>query len=401
MVSVGDLFRERYRVIEKVRQAPSSTVYLAMDDQTREVVAVKVFEGISQFQKFQPKFRAEALKLSQLDDKHVVRMITFGFERDSSFLLTEYVAGKTLAEILQERDRLPVAEALRVVQQIGTALEAVRKKVRLHGLLNPYSVLCDTRNNYRLDYDIVGAALAAQGIDAVSREMARYESPEQIEDRDELDSRAEMYSLGIMLFEMISGRVPYDGDDSGQIVSKHLEADTPVLSLYVPESPVEVEELIEQCLQKSRDKRPKSLSSLIQRISRISLESSSSTGSERSRSQSKRSDGVSSPATLVSAKGVVYLVPASKRLIRIGRRDEKSKILPDIDLTNEDPARHVSRRHAQIVVDGDRLYLVEEAGVRSPTAVNAHQLKPGERILLKNGDVIKVAGIELTFKTDR
>ena len=399
----GQYLRQRYRIIERLRQGPSSTIYLAMDEKTREIVAVKVFGGIGQYAGFQRRFRENAEKLTRIEGQDMVRMFDFGFENDRSYMVTQYVPGKTLAEIISERSRLPTHEALGIALQVTKALSAIRQNVSLHGMLNPLSVIQNNQHAYILDYDIATAVLVTEGAGAVSREVARYQSPEQIEEGKKLSSHSDIYSLGVMLFEMISGRVPYDGDNSGQIVSKHLEAYVPSLSLYVPDVPEDASDLVEQCLQKSPSSRPKSYSALLSLIAKaMSVKSSHRRGTSgeppRSSSESREDSGAIL-ATLTSVEGKIYKLPAGQRIIRIGRRDSRNNILPDVDLGEEDRDRHVSRRHAQIIVDAPHCFLVEETGARSPTKVNGKKLNSGDRVLLKDKDKIGIAEIELTFHT--
>ena len=406
----GERLRERYRVIEDLGWGILTGVYLGMDEQTREIVAIHVIEeqqikDFESLQTFDKRFRRAAKKLSGLKDERIVRMLDTGFEGGRGFVITEYVPARTLSEILRQRDRLSAVEALDIVQQVGKALRVTAKAKVVHGFINPKTVLIDRQGKvHLLGLDPSRIVLQNEEAHSKSREIALYISPEQADSKQNLTTRTDIYSIGVVLFEMMTGRVPYDGDSPKQIAMKHITDEIPDISLYRPDAPPVVGQLVNKCLRKEPDDRLSGPSRLISVISKIKAKTdlgpvSPARGSRTPPAESHAMPGGEMPAvSLVSTGGNVYEVPSDQRLVRIGRNDRKSGIHPDVDLSAEDPLKHISRRHAQIVFEDGAWRLVEEHGARGETWVNGSKMGAGKSIVLKDNDKIKLATIELTFR---
>lgn len=392
----GELLGNRYRVMEKIGEGALATVYLSMDQATREIVALKVLESVRRRQKFESRFRREAKLLSQLKDAHIVRIFGFGVDGDLVFIVMEYAPGWTVAELISERGPMPVREALDIVRQTAEGLAVAWRRRITHLDIKPQNLMVDASGFVRImDFGLATTAEDLELSDTGFLGKPHYVSPEQIETREsdlrELDVRADIYSLGAVLYEMLTGRILFDGDSPLEIANKHLRDSVPPVRTYRPDIPPLVEQLVAKCLEKKPTGRFKSPRGLIRAIDKVMD------------TLPEVEEPILPPppvgvyaAVLKSASGREYPLPTGKRLISIGRKSKKG--IPDVDLSLENAARFVSRRHAKIYHKGDQWSIMLDPEARGPTHVNKRKLTPGQRVPLKDGDKLRLAKVELTFR---
>ncbi len=388
----GKLLGNRYRIIEKLGEGVIATVYLSMDQSTREVVALKVLENVGGRQRFESRFRRKARILSQLRDAHIVRVFDFGVDGDLLFIVMEYAPGWTVAELVSKKGPLPVREALDIVRQTAEGLAVAWRKRITHLDIKPQNLMVDADGFVRImDF---GLAMTTEDLKRETGilDKPHYVSPEQVEG-GELDVRADIYSLGVVLYEMLTGRILFDGDTPLEVAHKRLRGSVPSIRTHRPDIPVLVEQLVAKCLERKPADRFKSPQGLIRAVGKVM----------GTLPPPKAEEEMPLPppakvyaAVLKSAGGREYRLPAGKRLISVGRRSKKG--MPDIDLSKEDAAHYVSRRHARISREGDRWYIMLDPEARGPTYVNQRKLTPGTRIPLKDGDKLRLAKVELTFR---
>lgn len=385
-VDVGIVLKDRYKILEKIGRGAIATVWLALDRETNDTVAIKVIENVIDEEKeFVTRFRREAKILNDLNDPRIVRIYDFGAEDDLIFIVMEHVAGKTVAELIRETGPMDVHDALSIVRKVAEGLKVTSRRKILHRDIKPHNLMVTVDGGVKImDFGIAKSTGKLKLTETGFLGTPYYISPEQAEG-EELDVRADIYSVGVVLWEMLTGRVLFDGDSPIEIAMKHIGATVPPLHLYREDIPVAVESLVNKCLRKSPRDRFSTPTALIKAIDAVL---------EHIKEPEKRLEAYE--AALETKGG--RLLPITKPVVSIGRTDAANRIFTEIDLSSEDPGKHISRRHARILRKGQRWFLVEEVGVRHGTYLNGRKISPGVETPLKNGDEIRLAKVRLTFQ---
>src|ERR1043165_5247306 len=223
-----------YKVLRHLGQGGMGSVYLAEDAALGRKVAIKVVaDAIARDAEVRARFLREARLLATVEHPNVVRVYSFAATAERAYLVMEYVEGETLADRIR-RGPLPVAEAREIVATIAGALEAAWEKRIVHRDIKPSNILFDSRGTLKVaDF---GLAKGTEGKDNESSltqsgyllGSPHYVAPEQAQGA-ESDFRADIYSLGVTLFEMLTGRKPFEGNSALAIISKHLHDELPAL----------------------------------------------------------------------------------------------------------------------------------------------------------------------------
>jgi Tol biopolymer transport system component/predicted Ser/Thr protein kinase len=260
MPQKGDVLGGRYVLLERIGSGGYGTVFRARDKSKNRIVAVKILRSeLSDDPDYVRRFRREASIAGLLDSRHIVRIFEAGHaqlrDQDVHFLVMEYVEGPTLHQLLKQKTQLAVPEALEIAAGVARGLEEAHDKGVVHRDIKPKNIFIAEDETVKVgDFGIAGAVdFPSLRPDDPILGTPRYMSPEQcLGKRDEIDIRSDVYSLGVVLYEMIAGRPPFEGDSPSTITYKHIH-ETPVpLGQLVPSAPAEVEALVGCCL----DKRP-------------------------------------------------------------------------------------------------------------------------------------------------
>lgn len=250
----------RYRLLSTLGQGGMGTVYLAEHLERKHKVALKVLlPHLSTDATFLQRFWQEYRTLRSLNHRNIVRVYEFGEWQGRYFIASEYIKGVTLAELLDDGRRFNIKQSIGVVQQIAAALDAAHQRGIIHRDLKPSNVLQETGGRIVLtDFGI--ASIARRNTQLTqSGEMvgtSAYMSPEQINASAPLSYRSDIYALGILTYRMLSGHVPFDGDNHWAVLHAHLNNEPP--SLQPAGVPSAVEGIVMQALRKSPDQRPRS-----------------------------------------------------------------------------------------------------------------------------------------------
>ncbi len=253
----GDVL-DRFRIVEAIGHGAFSDVYLATDPQGRRVVLKCPHEALLGDVSAFDRFRREIEIVRRLDHPGIQRAFDEGEARSRPYLVLEYVEGKTLRSVLRERGRLPVDEAVEIARQLAAAMASAHARGIYHRDLKPENVLITPEG--RVVVTDFGIGLMAGARRLTWRWLTStigtpdYMAPEQVQGKRG-DARTDVYALGVILFEMLAGRVPWEGDDPLAIMGQHVNAVVPSLREIDRTIPPPVEGIVRKCLRKNPDER--------------------------------------------------------------------------------------------------------------------------------------------------
>ncbi len=268
MIKIGMIIGERYEIMEKIGTGGMSDVYKAKDHKLNRAVAIKILkQEFSENENFVSKFRVEAQAAAGLMHANIVNVYDVGEERDIYYIVMELVEGITLKKYIEKKARLSVKEAISIAIQVSLGIEAAHNNRIIHRDIKPQNIMISKEGRVKVtDFGIAKAA-TSNTITSNVMGSVHYTSPEQARGGYS-DAKSDIYSLGITLFEMLTGRVPFNGDTTVAIAIKHIQEPMPSPRDFVPEIPVSVEQIVLKCTQKSPDARYQSMSELIEDLKR-------------------------------------------------------------------------------------------------------------------------------------
>lgn len=263
MVKIGMIIVDRYEILEKIGTGGMSDVYKAKDHKLNRFVAVKVLkQEFSENANFVSKFRIEAQAAAGLMHPNIVNVYDVGEENGIYFIVMELVEGITLKKYIEKKARLSVKEAISIAIQVSMGIEAAHNNHIIHRDIKPQNIIISKEGKVKVtDFGIAKAA-TSNTITSNVMGSVHYTSPEQARGGYS-DEKSDIYSLGITMFEMLTGRVPFNGETTVAIAIKHIQEEMPSPREYVVEIPVSVEQIVFKCCQKSPDRRYQSMGELI------------------------------------------------------------------------------------------------------------------------------------------
>ncbi len=268
MVKIGMVIGDRYEVLEKIGTGGMSDVYKAKDHKLNRLVAVKVLkQEFSENENFVSKFRVEAQSTAGLLHPNTVNVYDVGDEDGINYIVMELVDGITLKKYIEKKSRLSVKEAVSIAIQVAMGLEAAHNNGIIHRDIKPQNIMISREGKVKVtDFGIAKAA-TSNTITSNVMGSVHYTSPEQARGGYS-DAKSDIYSLGITLFEMLTGRVPFNGDTTVAIAIKHIQEELPSPAEYNEDIPISVEKIVLKCCQKSPDRRYQSAAELIADLKR-------------------------------------------------------------------------------------------------------------------------------------
>ena len=268
MIKIGTMIGDRYEVLERIGMGGMSDVYKAKDHKLNRHVAVKVLkQEFSENTNFVSKFRVEAQAAASLMHPNIVNVYDVGEDNGVYYIVMELVDGITLKKYIEKKARLSVREALSIAIQACMGIEAAHNNHIIHRDIKPQNIIISKDGKVKVtDFGIAKAA-TSNTITSNVMGSVHYTSPEQARGGYS-DERSDIYSLGITIFEMLTGRVPFNGETTVAIAIKHIQEDLPSPRDFVPEIPVSVEQIVFKCCQKSPDRRYQSMGELITDLKR-------------------------------------------------------------------------------------------------------------------------------------
>ena len=263
MLNVGVIVGDRYEIVSKVGSGGMADVYKAKDHKLNRFVAMKVMKPeFSSDTNFISKFQREAQAAAGLAHPNVVNVFDVGEDQGVNYIVMELVEGITLKEYISKKGKLTVKEATSIAIQVAMGLEAAHNRNIVHRDIKPQNIIISTDGKVKVtDFGIARAA-SSNTISTNAMGSVHYSSPEQVRGGYS-DYKSDIYSLGITMYEMVTGMVPFDGDTTVAIAIKHLQEEMIPPSEITPDLPHSLEEIIMKCTQKSPDRRYSTLAELI------------------------------------------------------------------------------------------------------------------------------------------
>ena len=268
MLREGMFIAERYEIIEKIGSGGMSDVYKAKCHKLNRYVAIKVLKNeFSEDKSFVAKFRAEAQSAAGLMHANIVNVYDVGEESGIYFIVMELVEGITLKKYIEKKGRLGIREAVSIAIQVAQGMDAAHKHKIVHRDIKPQNIMISKEGKVKVtDFGIAKAA-SSNTINSTVMGSVHYISPEQARGGYS-DDKSDIYSFGIMFFEMLTGRVPFEGDTTVAVALQHIQDDIISPKEYVAEIPVSVEKIVLKCTQKKTEKRYQSAMDLIADLKR-------------------------------------------------------------------------------------------------------------------------------------
>ncbi|MBQ9122932.1 MAG: Stk1 family PASTA domain-containing Ser/Thr kinase [Lachnospiraceae bacterium] len=269
MIKIGMIIGERYEILEKIGTGGMSDVYKAKCHKLNRYVAVKVLkQEFSENANFVSKFRIEAQAAAGLMHPNIVNVYDVGEENGIYYIVMELVEGVTLKKYIEKKARLTFVEAMSIGIQVCMGIEAAHNNHIIHRDIKPQNIIISMEGKVKVtDFGIAKAA-TSNTITSNVMGSVHYTSPEQARGGYS-DEKSDIYSWGITMFEMLTGRVPFNGETTVAIAIKHIQEELPSPRELVEEIPASVESIVMKCCQKSPDRRYQNMGELIADLKKV------------------------------------------------------------------------------------------------------------------------------------
>lgn len=264
MLKSGMIIGDRYEIIEHIGAGGMSDVYKARCHKLKRFVAIKVLkQEFSENKGFVSKFRVEAQSAAGLSHPNIVNVYDVGEENGLHYIVMELVEGITLKQYIEKKARLSTKEAISIAIQVSMGIEAAHYNHIIHRDIKPQNIIISREGKVKVTDFGIARAVTSNTITSNVMGSVHYTSPEQARGGYS-DEKSDIYSLGITMYEMLTGRVPFNGETTVAIAIKHIQDEMPSPRVLIPEIPVSIEQIIFKCTQKSPDRRYAKMSDLIE-----------------------------------------------------------------------------------------------------------------------------------------
>src|SRR3954466_14222036 len=262
---VGMQLSGRYRLDAQIGAGGMSTVYRAFDANLERRVAIKLLHReIAADSDQLERFRREARAVAQLSHPHIVGVIDAGEDEGRPYIVFEYVEGETLKERIRRMGRLPIDEAIAYTIEIARALGCAHTNQIVHRDIKPQNVLIDAEGSAKVTDFGIARSLEQDGLTADGRVLGTtdYVSPEQALGQD-VNGQSDIYSLGVVLYEMLTGEVPFHGENQVAVAMKHVREDLPDIQVRRPEVSATLAAVLDHMTEKDLDRRYADVDTLV------------------------------------------------------------------------------------------------------------------------------------------
>jgi serine/threonine protein kinase len=396
---IGRVIQGRYKLIDERGRGSFATVYIVRDLGDNQIYALKVMHlELSDDGELLARFQREAHILLNLSDTHIVRIFDYGNDNNMHYIVMDYIDGQSLKYFMINQGPLDPLRALNYARQIVEGLETAYKQGVVHRDIKPQNILIDSKDMVKItDFGL------ARGRDTVTLTQsnvfmgtAYYISPEQAESGRSADTRSDLYSVATVLFEMLAGRPPYEGETAVDIVIKHMNEKVPSICRLRPELPMEMDSFMQKALAKlpaDRYATPQEFITVLEQLAQIVPHTARS---DEGNQVANKLPAPPPPTTreariVVNSSGLV--IPLNGDKMVVGRQDPTLGIYPEISLAD----KTVGRRHAYLR-NQQGTYTVEDLNALNKTRLNGVTLTPHEERTLKDGDILRFGSVEVRFE---
>ncbi len=255
MIKEGVVIGGRYEIMERIGTGGMADVYKATDRVLRRYVAIKVLKReFREDETFVKKFRSEAQAAAGLTHANIVNIYDVAEDRGLYYIVMELVEGITLKDYIQKKGKLTSKEVIGITMQVCAGIDAAHSHNIIHRDIKPQNIMISKEGKVKVTDFGIAKATSSNTISTNVMGSVHYTSPEQARGGFS-DSKSDIYSLGITMYEMITGQLPFDGDTTVTIALKHLQEDIIPPSEFVPDMPYSLEQIVLKCTQKSPDRR--------------------------------------------------------------------------------------------------------------------------------------------------
>ena len=263
MLTEGMFLVDRYEILNKVGVGGMADVYKAKDHILGRVVAIKVLKNeFSEDMNFVTKFRTEAQSAAGLEHPNIVNIYDVGSENGMHFIVMEYVEGITLKTYIEKKGQLSFKEATSIAIQVARGIETAHNKNLTHRDIKPQNIIISTEGKVKVTDFGIAKAISSNTLSSDAMGSVHYVSPEQARNGF-IDGRSDIYSLGIVMYEMVTGRVPFDGETTVAVAIQHLQEEMVEPSAFAPDLPISYEKIVLKMTQKSPERRYQSVAELL------------------------------------------------------------------------------------------------------------------------------------------
>ncbi|MBR2045396.1 MAG: Stk1 family PASTA domain-containing Ser/Thr kinase [Agathobacter sp.] len=263
MLEIGMFLVDRYEILSKVGAGGMSDVYKAKDHILGRFVAIKELkQEFSEDINFVTKFRTEAQSAAGLEHPNIVNIYDVGSENGLHFIVMEYVEGITLKTYIEKKGQLSFKEATSIAIQVARGIESAHNKNITHRDIKPQNIIISTEGKVKVTDFGIAKAISSNTIGSDAMGSVHYASPEQARNGF-IDGRSDIYSLGVVMYEMVTGRVPFDGETTVAVALQHLQEEMVAPSTYAPDLPISYERILLKATQKSPDRRYQDIAEML------------------------------------------------------------------------------------------------------------------------------------------
>jgi serine/threonine protein kinase len=413
-VLVGRILKDRYRIYDRLGSGGAATVYLGRDSETGRVVIVKLVHNHLVNDKFMGRFQREIELLQTLNNPYIVKLYDWALQeydaeanQPLSYIVAEFVEGHTLADIIDTRGPLSETDALAIGRQVAMGLDDVHQKGIVHRDIKSQNIMITPNNEAKIiDFGIAkGPGQATLTASSHFAGTLYYAPPEQILEAHGVDNRADIYALGVVLYEMMTASLPVKAREFGTVASRIISGKLdPITGVSDP-----VAKLVMGMMALKPESRPATCGEVVKMIEKIvgksrtpslmDIDIPATTASMRpiQISDTEQTMVATQEFELVTIDGKRAALTMNETVI--GRSHPRDDIVPDIDLwtMGVEDARTASRRHFRIFKDSGRYYIEDLASLNG-TFLNEDKLEEGNVYQLKDGDRISAGRVVMTFR---
>jgi serine/threonine protein kinase len=400
---LGRVIKGRYKLIDERGRGSFATVYIARDAENNHIHAVKVMHlEFSNDEELLARFQREAHILLNLSDPHIVRIVDYGNDNNLNFIVMDYIDGQNLKYYLIKQGPMEAGRALNYARQITEGLDTAYKQEVVHRDIKPQNILVNTKDVVKItDF---GLARSRETVTLTQSNVfmgtAYYISPEQAESGRSADTRSDLYSLATVLFEMLTGHPPFEGETAVDIVIKHMNEKVPSISRIRPDLPVEADFFMQKAMAKKPSDRyqtPQEFIAALEQLQERIQAMPGSGGKPPMQPGYEQKPGFKQASPQKQARLVVLsngqTIPLASEVMVVGRQDPILGIYPEINLAD----KTVGRRHAYLR-NQQGTFTVEDLNALNKTRLNGVTLTPHEECGLKDGDILRFGSVEVRFE---